>query len=100
MTECESRGCRNLAWKCADCGRTDATVLTMYKQWISVDELVPPAMQTVLLCINGKVLPGWNESVQPEEDPSYCTWEGDPFGAEGVTHWMQLPSPPKEENGK
>ena len=91
MNECEKRGCRNLEWKCGDCGRSRATAIMIYGQWISVDERPAPPMHTVLLCINGKVLPGWNESTQPEEDPSYCTWEGEGFGAEGVTHWMSLP---------
>ncbi len=96
MTDCQKRGCRNLEWKCSDCGRIVSTALFLKpEEWISVKDRPSPPMQTVNLCINGKVLPGWNESVQPEEDPSYCTWEGEGFGAEGVTHWMPLPEPPK-----
>jgi len=68
-------------------------------EWISVKDRPPPPMQTVILCIGGIVIPGWNESTQPEEDPSYCTWEGQ-FGIEDVTHWMPLPEPPNNQTGR
>ena len=70
-------------------------------EWISVKERHAPPMETVLLCVGNTVFAGWNESVQPNEEPSYCKYnEGDDngvgvcFGIEGVTHWMPLPSPP------
>jgi hypothetical protein len=59
-------------------------------------------METVLVCMDGKTIIGWNESVQPEEDASYCTWRGDFDGkvivhGEEITHWMPLPKPPSEK---
>jgi hypothetical protein len=68
-----------------------------YGQWISVEDGAPPAMDTVLLCVHGEVIVGWNESTQPEEEPSYCSWEPWPesfISGEGVTHWMALPEAP------
>lgn len=67
--------------------------------WISVEKSDSPPMETVLLCVDGKVIPGWNESTQPEEDACYCSWESWPeshIDGEGVTHWMVLPKPPQE----
>jgi hypothetical protein len=100
MNECEKRGCRNLEWKCGDCGRTRATAIMVYGEWISVEDRPAPAMQTVILCYQGKSIVGWNESVQPEEDPAYCSWEPSfrLLENEDVTHWMPLPKPPKKEN--
>lgn len=96
MNDCQIRGCRKLEWVCKDCGRMVASADFPHAiEWISVKDRPAPAMETVLLCIDGKVVPGWNESVQPEESPSYCTWEGEGFGAEGVTHWALLPETPK-----
>ena len=63
-------------------------------EWISVKVRHVPPMETVLLCINGKVLPGWNEAIQPDEDPCYCTWEDMDLHAK-VTHWTELPEAPK-----
>jgi hypothetical protein len=65
--------------------------------WIDAKKIPAPPMRTVILCYEGKAIVGWNESVQPEEDPSYCSWEPCPWtllGDEGVTHWMPLPEPP------
>lgn len=56
-------------------------------------------MNTVLLTEGTKTLPGWNESVEEGEDPSYCTWEdwypNDPYYDPEITHWMPLPEPPE-----
>lgn len=67
-------------------------------KWIDVKKKAPPAMETVLLCVGGKVIVGWNETLYPEEDICYCSWESWPepyLDGEGVTHWMPLPKPPK-----
>jgi hypothetical protein len=94
MNECEKRGCRNLEWKCADCGRSRATAIIRQGEWIDAKIMPAPPMQTVLLCVNGDVMLGWNESVHPGEDPAYCSWELS-FD-EDVTHWLPLPKPPRE----
>lgn len=67
-------------------------------KWINVKQKVPPAMETVILCVDGEVIVGWNETLDREEDVSYCTWETWPesqLTGDGVTHWMPLPKPPK-----
>ena len=65
--------------------------------WYDAKRNPPAPMQDVLLCIAGEVIMGWNESTQPEEEPSYCSWYPWPEGyinGEGVTYWMPLPKPP------
>lgn len=99
MNLCQIRGCRNLRWMCKDCGRTavSAELITTPGQWISVADEDAPAFKTVQLCVDGKVIVGWNESCQPEEIASYCSWEHWPesyISGEGVTHWAPLLKPP------
>lgn len=70
-------------------------------EWISVKDRIPPPMEDVILCVNNEnVMPGWNESVQPEEDPSYvsilCKTVEWPDEGIYVTHWMPLPVPPSQ----
>ena len=101
MNKCQIKGCRSLEWKCADCGRTVSTAEILGDDaWMDVHEDgPPPPMCTVLLCIDGKVVPGWNESIQPEEDPSYCCWGywPEPYArGDGVTHWRYLCKPPEK----
>ncbi len=78
--------------------KMDESTIGVRPIWIDVKKSPPPPMRTVLLCVKGEVVVGWNESVQPEEDPSYCSWEcwpEDSEGSDGVTHWMPLPKPPE-----
>lgn len=66
-------------------------------EWISVKDRDAPPMQTIILCVAGKSMVGWNESIDCKEDASYCSWESWPethLIGEGVTHWMPLPEPP------
>jgi Protein of unknown function (DUF551) len=68
-------------------------------EWIRTKDRIPPSMDTVILYVGGKVMVGWNEAVQPEEDPIYTSWEEWPestLDGEGVTHWMALPDPPND----
>lgn len=68
--------------------------LTAQKCWISVDEKLPENEEiTVLVLISGD---GWHD-----HDVAYCAsgkWY-DKYDdiVEGVTHWQELPEPPKEE---
>lgn len=60
-------------------------------EWIDVTKEPPPPMTDVLLYGDGRVVMGWNESVYPAEDPSYCSYQD----FDEVTHWMPLPQFPK-----
>ena len=68
-------------------------------RWIPIKERHAPPMKTVILYARGKVMVGWNESIQPEEVPVYVSWETFPESEEDdelVTHWMPLPEKPHE----
>ena len=95
MIQCKISGCRNLSTICNDCSRVVCTKkLPLSFEWISVGELAPPAMEDILLLAGDYIVKGWNECVQPEEDPSYCSYQD--FDSDEVTHWMYLPK--KREN--
>ena len=70
-------------------------------KWISLKNERPPSMVILLLTIyrNGlrDVAAGWDEAVQPEEDPSWCSCDPgiDLFDYE-VTHWMNFPLPAED----
>jgi len=92
MIPCKIRGCRNLQNVCKDCGRIVCTMTFQPpSDWICVKDQVPPAMKDVLLLAGNLVVKGWNESVQPEEDPSYCSYQD--FDSDEITHWMPYPQP-------
>jgi hypothetical protein len=94
MTKCTDSGCRNLQTTCADCGRVVCTkTFTGPGEWISVKEKDSPPMRDVLLFVNGDIGVGWNESVQPEEIASYCSYQA--IDSDEVTHWMPLPKTPE-----
>ena len=79
----------------------DENTIAVRPIWIDAKKIAAPSMQTVLLCVEGKVIIGRNESVQPEKDPYYCSWDcwPDPcIQVENVTHWMPLPKPPMEDS--
>lgn len=68
--------------------------------WFDVSERPPIPMETVHLLVDGKVIIGWNEAVQDDEDPSYCSYESWPescLRGEGVTKWAPLLKAPKKE---
>lgn len=68
--------------------------------WYDVEKFPPPSMIDLLLCVEGKVILGWNESVQTNEEPSFCCWHEWPdqfLYGDGVSHWMHLPKPLQPE---
>jgi hypothetical protein len=90
MIQCKISGCRNLSTICNDCSRVVCTKnLPQTVEWISVKDQPPPAMRDVLFLAGDYVFSGWNESVQPEEDPSYCSHQD--FDSDLITHWMPYP---------
>lgn len=79
--------------------KVDESTIGIRPIWFDAIKNPPPAMKDVLLVYEGRVITGWNESTQSEEDPSYCSCEiNDCFiGTEGVTHWMPIPKPPEDK---
>lgn len=84
----------------ASCGRNKNRDALAYIQqmevalprWISVDERLPERPDTVLINLFGLVNIAWYCG-----DGKFGTPSGLMFEDEGVTHWMPLPQPPKEE---
>jgi hypothetical protein len=67
--------------------------------WYEVDQRRPPSMRDILLYAEGEIHVGWDEAVQPEEEPSFCISLRDSRSCmilEGVTHWTLLPKKPGE----
>ena len=62
-------------------------------EWISIKFDRPPRMREVLLFSDNDIYIGWDECVQPEEDPSFVSYDHD-FDSDCVTHWMYLPEKP------
>lgn len=68
------------------------------QQWISVKDRLPDIYQRVLILIRGRI---FISSIEEEYGDEYRDgvirfWDGDWDWPE-VTHWMELPAPPKEE---
>lgn len=108
MTDCQVRGCRNLATVCQDCGRTVCTK-DLGDQWVSVKDQMPSPYCFVLVCEAS----GRCGHVSPI---SIARWEGDVWNGIGedegetngfylnlfwsvswneITHWMPLPEVPE-----
>lgn len=91
LSDCQIRGCRNLEWRCADCGRiANMASVPDYPRWISVKKRLPEETEDVLVWCELDVYIGfyhstsgwWRQNI--DEDIS-CTLKN-------VTHWMPLPS--------
>ncbi len=96
MNECKIYGCRLLQTVCITCGRVVCTkTFPLVQEWISVKDQRLSPFQDVLLCADGKIVIGWDEACQPEEDPAYCSFQE--FDPDKVTHFMHLPKPPRED---
>lgn len=84
-----------------DCFETfviDENTIGIRPIWFDAFANPSPPLETVHLLVDGKVIIGWNESAQPEEDPVYCSWELWPechIKGEGVTHWAPLLKAPE-----
>ncbi len=63
-------------------------------EWISIKNGRPSPFRDVLLCADGKIVIGWDESTNPEEDLAYCSFQE--FDSDKVTHWMPLPELPRD----
>lgn len=58
------------------------------QNWISVDDRLPDPFESVLVLRDGKISIDYNEG---------NGWFAYDFNGKRVTHWMQLPDPPKGE---
>lgn len=93
MNECTIRGCRNLEWRCKDCGRVCSNA-EFGNKWISIKDILPEENELVLLFGDDGVFRGYY---------SYGSFSCHPIGSYagdgcvfGITHWMPLPEPPNE----
>jgi hypothetical protein len=68
-------------------------------QWISVKDKSPEINQRVLLATNEKrsIVTGYRLPPAGKNEPWFHTDLGLWCGTETVTHWQELPEPPKEE---
>ena len=63
------------------------------KQWIPVSERLPKDDEDVLVCVNGT----YRDLAYRDEG----TWYDERHNhLKGITHWMQLPEPPKDGDGE
>ena len=94
---CASGGCMaNIAW-CPDEEKAARAWNRRASDWIPCSERLPEDGERILICVHLAS----HESVQLDtciEDGGYMYLDsGYSFGKE-VTHWMPLPTPPKEED--
>lgn len=68
------------------------------KLWVSVEGALPPESEEVLvLCADGERLTAfWQPSYGEEKKPDWME-SRECIPLDDVTHWMQIPEPPKEE---
>jgi hypothetical protein len=114
MTKCTESGCRNLEWKCADCGRIASTATIAknpgYGEWISIKDQLPQEGELVLIlvdrrspniekCLKLNGWPMWPQKIahygriSPNMDLMFIDQGHYSFSP---THWMPLPEPPHE----
>lgn len=97
MSECTIRGCRNLEWKCADCGRvaSTATIANVpgYGKWISIENQLPELENWVL------GVDKFHEIRVCQREKRWRSEEGEWYYSHQhiffPTHWMPLPDLPK-----
>lgn len=86
--ECEKRGCRNLEWRCKDCGRLVNTAEFPKSEWISVKDRLPEDDKQVIGWMPDQYkFMTYEDDTGVWYDEEYINWE--------VTHWMPLPELPK-----
>jgi hypothetical protein len=97
MTDCTIRGCRNLEWKCADCGRVAMTAAFFRADgWISAKDRLPEEGLRVLTILKNEYFPEYKLDyiVDLGHEKIWACILADEF--DRVTHWMFLPEPPEE----
>lgn len=106
MNECTKFGCRNLEWKCADCGRIASTA-TIAKipgmgEWVSVEKELPPIGKAVLVIdrYGSSKTKGSIRQVTRNAKSTYL-WKNNYnelyefYPKPRYSHWMPLPTIPE-----
>ena len=95
VSKCIKRGCRNLEYRCKDCGRVVNTVTLPETDWVSVKDRLPEDGEGVLTYdTNFGQRVDYMLKVDCMEEPYvWCNrlvtdWEA-------VTHWQPLPKAPE-----
>jgi len=95
MTNCIKRGCRNLEYRCKDCGRVVNTATFEALEWISVKDRLPEEGKQVMTYDKnfGYRVDYMIKTKNMEELYVWCNrliteWES-------VTHWQPLPKAPQ-----
>lgn len=94
MTKCTEFGCRNIEWKCADCGRVVMTgMLENMGEWRDVKDPPPDHEHVLVFDTQEGICRGyvWGKDWTHYPLGSYAS-DGCLFH---VTHWMPLPKPPE-----
>lgn len=111
MNECTKFGCRNLEWKCADCGRIASTA-TIAKspgigEWIKCEDRLPYSGQWCIAFGKRKFEVDWDRTDREEPNSVWNAYYDHSIfyslvlseqlnGAElEASHWMPLPNPPE-----
>ena len=104
MSDCTDSGCRNLEWKCADCGRTASTARLAptpgFSEWISVKDRLPEPGQKVIFYVSEReesfagsyVVDDYRSTMSGKFRENLDWWW---FDEEPITHWMPLAEAPK-----
>ena len=101
MNRCNQRGCRNLEYRCKDCGRVVNEVniieLTPEERWISVKTRLPTEKGGYLIFVYGEIEKSeWTQCLLEWGFKDLYDEEfGEAYPKKEVTHWMPFPDPPK-----
>ena len=90
--ECTYNDCENCSALPADALAHIQQLEAQIPKWISVEERLPDGPGEVLVVLHGCVVEAWYCG-----DGEFETGSGLVLRNDGVTHWMPLPEPPKEE---
>ena len=95
-----SQGSDTAIWACDEILRQDERIAELENQWISVEDRLPDENKNVIVFAND-IVSSFVETACYYVCPEYLHggWSeenGDPYEPI-ITHWMNLPEPPKEQ---
>lgn len=95
MTKCTDSGCRNLEWKCADCGRIASTATVAknpgYGKWIDREKEFPDCDR--ILCFGQDDI-HIRRLIETKWGNHYVSTDIDDTKNYEWTHWMPLAEAP------